>query len=102
MARRTTPRSAGVSGAPLFQPGIDCVAQGLQLSRRRFVAGDPWNIGVEGGSSGVRSLVVQRRDDVDQLVENGGEAGDAFLKYGRTGDRIRHRAVLSHPAESSR
>jgi hypothetical protein len=60
------------------------------------VSGDPGNVAVEGGSGGVRGLVVQPGDDADQLVDNVGEAGDAFLECGRARDWIRHGAILSH------
>jgi hypothetical protein len=36
------------------------------------VSGDPGNVAVEGGGSGVRGLVVQPRDDADQVVDDVG------------------------------
>src|SRR4051812_16305577 len=60
----------GAFGGPRLMPGIQRVAQALQLLCGCSVSDDPGNCAVEVGGSGVCGLVVQSRDDADQPVDD--------------------------------
>ncbi len=80
----------GVACAPLFQPGIQSVAQALQLFCGCFVSGNARNIAVEGSCGRVRGFVIQLRNDADQPVDDFSEAGNALVEYGRVAGWVLH------------
>src|SRR3954453_23150297 len=84
----------GTTGAEVLQPGVQGIAQALQLSRACVVSGAPGGVAAEVRGSGVRGLVVHSRNDADQPLDDVREAGDPLLEPGAALMLIHHRAMV--------